>query len=161
MQAASTTDWVIRPGIGLGDLAFGASQDDVRQFLGEPDDVAEDLLGASASIAWYYWSLGVSAHFDGEDGFRLGTLHVERPDAELFGTKLIDLPEEQVRATLDSHDLGEGEYQIMEFSDHPTLCWLRYESRMLNFWFKQGRLESIQWNHLIGADDQVIWPDQA
>ena len=40
-----------------------------RLYLGDPEDVSEDLLGPDPSVAWYYWDLGVSAHFSGEDGF--------------------------------------------------------------------------------------------
>lgn len=151
--------WLVRPGIGMGDLLFGSSREDVSRHLGEPEDVSEDLLGVAPSIAWYYWQLGVSAHFDGEDDFRLGALQLERQDAALFGHQLIGLPEEDVRQVLERLSLGPAEYEVMEFSDFPTMCLLRYEDHMLTFWFKHGRLESIHWEPIIGPDDQVRWPE--
>src|ERR1051325_7844020 len=118
--------WVLRPGVGLGGLVFGAARDDVYLYLGNPEDVSEDLLGPDPRVAWYYWKLGIGAHFSGVEGFRLGTLQVERADAELFSRRLIGRPEESVRAVLTSFGLGEFEYEVMEFADHPTLSLLSY-----------------------------------
>ncbi len=87
--------WVVRPGLGLRDLPFGSSFDDVKYELGEPEDVSEDLLGVYPTIAWYFWDLGLSAHFDAEDDFRLGSFQIEREDADLFGHRLIGLPESE------------------------------------------------------------------
>jgi hypothetical protein len=151
--------WVVRPGMGLDDLLFGSSLDDVRYDLGEPEDVSEDLLGLAPTIAWYYWDLGVSAHFDAEDDFRLGTLQIEREDAELFGHSLIGMRESEARAILGRLGLGPAEFEVMRFSDFPTMGHLIYADEGLNFWFKHGRLESIQWGYRIGPDDQVCWPE--
>jgi hypothetical protein len=150
--------WIVRPGIGLGDLRFGSEREEVRLLLGNPEDISERPLGYDKSIAWYYWELGVSAHFCGEDGFRLGTLQVERQDAELFEHRLIGLLEHEVREILGRMSLGAAKYEVMEFSDFPTKCRLVYQDQGLNFWFKHNRLEAIQWGYLFGANDEVLWP---
>lgn len=38
---------------GLGDLQFGASQDEVRALMGDPDSLAETLLYGGSAI-WFY-----------------------------------------------------------------------------------------------------------
>jgi len=153
--------WVIRPGIGLGDLLFGAPREEVRLLLGQPEDVREDLLGIDPSVSWYSWELGVMAYFYGEDDFRLGALQVERPDAELYGRQWIGQPETEVRTALAGLSLGEARYEVKEFTDHPALHWLRYEGQGLDFWFKRGRLDSIQWGYLLGADEAPCWPKKS
>src|SRR4051794_37191388 len=97
MQTSAPTLWIIRPGVGLGDLRFGMFREDVQRYLGEPEDIKEHPIGSDLDIAWYYWDLGVSAHFGRDDNFRLDTLDVERADAELLGHRLIGLPVEHVR----------------------------------------------------------------
>jgi hypothetical protein len=153
--------WIIRPGIGLGELLFGSSREVVQSQLGEPERVEEALLTVDPRITWFYWEQGVSVQFDGEDGFRLGTLQTDREDAELYGHRLIGHPEDHVRSVLGQLSLGSAGFEVMRFSDHPSLGWLRYDERGLSFWFKNGRLDSVQWNPLIGPDDVFLWPVSA
>ena len=150
--------WVILPGIGLDEIRFGSLQEDVRLLLGSPEDISEHTVGYDLSIAWYYWQLGVSAHFGGEDDFRLGTLQIERKDAELFGCQLIGLFEQEVRQILEQRNLGPTKYEVMEFTDFPTKCRLVYQDQGLTFWFKHSRLEAIQWGYLFGPNDEILWP---
>jgi hypothetical protein len=158
MNDAPAIRWLIRPGVGLDDLLFGSSLEEVQLYLGEPEDRNESLLGVDPSVAWYYWNLGVTAYFYGEDGFRFGAMQVERADVELFGRRWIGLPEMEVRMALAAL-CGEGQYEVMESADHPTLHWLRYEAHGLDFWFKVGRLNSIQWGYLLGPDEEPCWPE--
>jgi hypothetical protein len=151
-------DWAVRPGIGLGELLFGVSRDVVRGHLGEPDEVDEDYLCPCPEVRWHYEDLGLTASFDGEEGFRLWSLRVTSEEAGLFGHRLIGCPEGRVRSVLGRMGLGPVEEELLEFSDHPSLGWLRYPDRGLDFWFQEGRLDSIQWNPLIGSGDEFLWP---
>jgi hypothetical protein len=157
MPTGSGIDWVIRPGIGLGDLLFGSSREDVWLQLGEPENVEEDLLNTGL-ISWYYWNLGVNAYFSEDADFRLDSLLVERADAELFGRRLIGKPEKEARAVIGSFDLGRGEEDVLEFSDHPALWTLSFPDRGLQFLFTQGCLEWMQCSCVIGPDDEFCWP---
>jgi hypothetical protein len=148
---------VIRIGAGLGSLAFGASMDEVRHYLGEPDECTEELLGSSSSVSWSYTSRGIDAYFSAEDEFVLGTLRMESPNADLLGEKLIERPEAHVRSWLE-HNLGKGKEELLEFSDHPSMLRISYPEISTEFWFKFEKLDSIIWSCLIGDDDQVKWP---
>jgi len=153
--------WIIRPGIGLSDLLFGSSRDVVRSRLGEPEDVDEDLLGADPTVTWHYEEIGLTAQFVGEEDFRLLSLQTVREDAELCGHRLVGRPEIRVRSLLGQMGFGPALFELLEFSDHPSLGWLRYDEHMLGFWFEGGRLESIDWYPRIGQDDEYIWPEVA
>lgn len=152
-------NWIVRPGIGLGDLLFGSSRDVVRSQLGEPDDVDEDLLGPDPQVTWHYENLGLTANFDGEEDFRLWSLKTVCEDAELCGHRLVGRLEERVRSVLGQMSFGPAEFELLEFSDHPSLGWLRYDEQGLGFWFQDGRLDSIDWRPLIGPDDEFLWPE--
>lgn len=158
MSSDRLTEWVIRPGLGLGDLLFGASRYGTIRYLGEPEEVSDYPLGADRTIAWYYWKLGVSAHFDGEDGFRLGTLDIERHDAELFGLRLIGRKRKRVQSLLAPFSLGPADSE--EMSHDTSISSLTYSEQSLTLWFHGERLHNIQWNYHFGADDQPMWPPQ-
>jgi hypothetical protein len=147
----------VRIGIGLGGLAFGASMAEVRSYLGDPDECTDDLLSPNPSVHWSYPSLGIDAYFSGEDGYVLGTLSTENPDARLLGETLVGRPEAHVRSWLE-HNLGEAKEELLEFSDHPTMSRLSYPEKSIEFWFQFEKLDSIMWSYLIGNDDQPRWP---
>jgi hypothetical protein len=149
----------IRIGYGLGELPFGSSRDEVRSYLGDPEELSEDFTGENQSVDWSYPSLGIDAYFSGEDDFRLGTLRTENPDAALFGERIMALPEAHVRSWLE-RQIGPPTEEVMEFSDHPSLLRLSYPKLGLEFWFKNERLDAVLWSYLIGDDDQVQWPTQ-
>jgi hypothetical protein len=60
---------------------------------------------------------------------------------------------------LGQMSFGPAEFELLEFSDHPSLGWLRYDEQGLGFWFRNARLDSIDWCPLIGPDDEYIWPE--
>jgi hypothetical protein len=148
----------VRIGTALGGLAFGASMDEVRWYLGDPEECAEELLSSNPSVHWSYSSMGIDAYFSGEDGFVLGTLSTENPDAELLGEKLVGRPEAHVRSWLE-RNLGEAKEELLEFSDHPSMYRLSYPEKSIDFWFQFEKLDSIMWSYLFGNDDQPRWPD--
>ncbi len=84
----------IIPGVGLGELIFGSSFQETRAILGDPDDIGrseeedEDSGEISISEMWTYGSLGVTAHFDEDDDFKLGMLSVNVPQYKLEGLSL-------------------------------------------------------------------------
>jgi hypothetical protein len=44
-------EWVIRPGLGLGALTFGAQQHEVARHLGKPEEVCPDKIGDDDTVA--------------------------------------------------------------------------------------------------------------
>src|SRR5690349_21694680 len=95
----------IRIGYGLGSLRFGTSQEDVRLYLGGPEDVDEELQCTSPLITWRYLKLGINAYFSEDDDYLLGTLRTGSKESELFGARLVGLSEGQVRLHLQGFDL--------------------------------------------------------
>jgi hypothetical protein len=158
MGVSRPIEWVVYPGAGLGALVFGVHQHEVARYLGKPEEVDTSKIGNDDTIAWYYWDLGVSAHFDGEDGFRLGTLDIEREDAKLFGRRLIGCTDRRVREVLDPLALGATEWEEYTHANHISL--LTYTDQQLYFYFHNGLLHNIQWTPRFGADDQYIWPSR-
>lgn len=130
----------IKLGKGLDDLPFGATQEEVRAVLGEPEEVDEIDLVDEQSIAWHYWDLGVSLNFDESEGYALCTIEVASPEVSLFGKQLIGMPRAEVKAFLDKQGIGPSEDEV-----HNGLV---YPEVNLSLWFNGGDLSEIQWGIL-------------
>src|SRR5262249_37568505 len=128
----------IRPGAGLGDIVFGSSRDEVRRHLGEPDDTSENLLPEHPGVLWTHAKLGITAISPGYRAYNLHYLIVENEASELFGQRLIGLPEEQVCSLLGPFNLGDPESAQVQTPGHPDVTWLIYHRENLWFEFEQG-----------------------
>jgi hypothetical protein len=150
----------IRLGVGIGDLRFGATQEQTKSYLGEPEQISTDDEAGDQSIAWYYWSRGLSVHFDEDDDFRLGTIETSSGKSSLNGMYLINQPIRHVTKSLVCMELGEPEKDVsgLEDENDERACRLSYDSYGLNLWFEDDLLTEIQWGPLIDENDEVVWP---
>lgn len=147
----------VRPGVGIGDLKFGASIDGAEAYFGQAEDRDESKLGEDISIR-LLWGDELACWFDSSDDFRLGSILVEHSDAILAGHKLISRQREDVLSRLRPI-FGEPEFEDMSVVERPDFWLANYDAQSLNLWFENGRLESIQWGYLFdAAGDNVIWP---
>lgn len=146
----------IRIGLGLGTLPFGTSRKEVRHYLGKPEEVEEELQGGDRVITWSYPSLGIDAYFSSEDNFRLGSLRIDRRDAELCGVRIMGLPETELRLLF--RDLGPFDDELFRFSDHCPMRRFFFGDSNIDFWFTDGTLDSITWGPRIDKEDNLIWP---
>ena len=147
----------VRPGVGIGDLKFGATISDVESYLGPADDRSESKLGNDTSIR-LLWGDTLVCWFDSDDDFRLGSIQTEHNDAVLAGHRLISRRRAEVLTLLSPH-FGEPELEDMSVVERPE-CWLAtYDAQSLNLWFEFGQLDAIQWGYLFDdAGDNALWP---
>lgn len=147
--------WEVHPGLGLGQLRFGASREEVKSQLGEPEQVVEDTMGGDRVIAWHYWSQGISAHFAEPDGYRLGTLQIDNAQLTLQGERYIGTDKEEMLAIIEVQDWG-----TVEVDDDPG--WTTIIAWELGVTFivpeEEGVVSSMQLSPLLDEDDNVLWP---
>jgi len=158
----------IKSGIGLGNLKFGMTRDQVHALLGEPDEreVTEDIDDEGdlneqegQSEAWHYDSLDLSMSFDEEDDWRLVILAVSSANYLLHGRSLIGLSMEElvdVLQDMDINDLEQGEWQIDDEHSQELISSL---SMSMNFWIDEGELSDIQWGPHFSDEDTIQWPE--
>ena len=142
----------IKPKIGLDNILLGMTREQVRALVGDAEQVSlDDDVECDESVAWYYWSRGISFHFDAEDEWRLGYIEVSAPSALLNGKPVIGLSIEEFFTMLRSEGVlwTEGEHGLV-FVDE----W------DLDFWIEEGRVASVQWAAYIDDDDNEVWPPQ-
>jgi len=147
----------VRPGIGIGDLKFGASIREAEAYFGTTSDHDESLVGGDTSIR-LIWDDGLTCWFCSDDDYRLGSIQVEHSAVIMAGHKLIGRHRDDVVLTL-SPFFGEPRMEdmsVIEVADY----WLAdYDAHSLNLWFENGHLASIQWGYLLDETGNIaIWP---
>lgn len=140
----------IIPRVGLNDVQFGMSREQVRSIVGEPEELATYEEGTDdASEAWYFWADGISYHFDADSDWRLTTIEVSSPEALLEDRAVIGIPQSELV------DLLHGRNAYWPDSEEEPVSVAEWD---MNFWIQEGVLTDIQWGVPIGNDDREIWP---
>ena len=117
-QPSSIEENQITLGTGLGPLRFGATRDQVRALVGEPEEIEEsDEDDADFEHQeWIYHEDDylVSLYFDREDDFRLSCIETDNPRMRLFGEAIVGQPVDQIRALMQGQGLGDPEIETMD-----------------------------------------------
>jgi hypothetical protein len=148
----------IIPGTGLGSVKFGLSREQVRQMLGEPDDIEQQEEGhfrKEKSEAWHYDDRELSLGFEESDGWRLGSLSVASEDYHLHGKTLIGLNRLEAIRALNNMGIVDLEYE----NDDPEQDMIASESTGIILWLDEGFVSEIQWSPLAIDDYTVEWPE--
>ncbi len=156
-------------GRGLGELLFGSTFQETRAILGEPDDIGrsefddDDDGDISISEVWTYGDLGISAHFDDDDDFRLGMISVSTKSCSLEGLSLMGKKEAKVLELIEPLNFGPLEEEDVEFEDDdeaPDGRLISFVEKEIEFWFEDGTLTEIQWSPFWEDDDNRLWPEK-
>jgi len=140
----------ISPNIGLDTIRFGMKRDDVQAILGPPEERTAYKLDDYSTEAWYYWSQGISLNFDEELDWRLTTIEVDSPDAELIGHRPIGMNRQALRTLLEG--------LTVEWTDD-EMEPIRVAEWEMDIYFEDGVLGQVQWSVPLDADDSEVWPD--
>lgn len=143
-------------GTGIGNIRFGYSMDQVKDIMGEPEEIEEsDEEDEFEHKAWNYWQQGYSFFFDHEDDYRLSCIQTENPDVTLFGKRIFDLSGDEVKELLAQNGITECETEKLDTGE----TRLSYEREMIDLYLEDDRLLAINFGVLINDDLEVQWPD--
>lgn len=152
----------ILPGVGLGQLKFGMSREEVQAILGEPDHQEVTHYGEDAedqSDAWEYHPLRLDLSFEEAEGWRLVILSVSSEDYTLKGSSLIGLDMDELMEELDLLGIKDLEIEDMSSEDHPNQKLISSEELAINFWLHEDILEEIQWGPQFMDEETIKWPE--
>ena len=149
----------IKLGIGLGNLRFGLTRDEVEAYLGQPDRIKSDPEPGAYTM-WFYDSIGVYIPFDDDDDLRFGSIETSSPSATLNGFTLIGKTKDEVMSFIESNISGSYEEERGDLEDDGDSrgCELSFSSQSLTLWFEDDILTEIQWAYLTDDNGQVVWP---
>lgn len=146
----------IELGTGMGNIQFGYSMDQVKDIMGEPEEIEEsDEEDEFEHTAWNYWEKGYSFFFDREDGYRLSCIQTENPEVILFGKKIFDLSAKEIKALLAEHGITDPETEKLETGE----TRLSYEREMIDLYLENDHLLAVNFGVFINDDLEVQWPE--
>jgi hypothetical protein len=154
-QASSTEENEITLGIGMGPLKFGASMDEVRALMGEPEEIEESEDDDEFEHqAWNYLEEGYSLYFDREDDYRLSCIETDHPGIRLFGEAIHGKSPEQIQELMQRHGYEQSEVEKMDTGE----MRLSYEKEMIDMYFDEDQLQFVNFGVFINEDLEVQWP---
>lgn len=146
-------------GTGMGPLRFGATMDEVRTLVGEPEEIEEsEEEDDFEHQAWNYYEDDhlLSLYFDREDDFRLSCIETDNPGLRLYGESIHGRGIEQVRELMQRHGQASPELETMEGGE----VRLSYEKSMIDLYFEEGQLQFVNFGVFINDDLEVQWPSK-
>ncbi|MCC2545736.1 hypothetical protein LJY25_04705 [Hymenobacter sp. BT175] len=154
-QPSSTEENEIILGVGMGPLKFGASMDEVRALMGEPEEIEESEEDDEFEHqAWNYLEEGYSLYFDREDDYRLSCIETDHPGMRLFGEAIHGRSVEEIQALMKQHGLETSDMEKMDTGE----VRLSYEKEMIDIYFDEDQLQFINFGVFISEDLEVQWP---
>lgn len=151
----------IHPGKGLGALRFGMSQEQVKQIIGDADEVERyslDELEGDDTEAWHYDEAGISVSFDEEYDWRMSSIAVSLEDYLLDGEALIGKSVDEVLETAGKRGWGTPEEDAEIAEEDAGVAMFHLEDKGISFWFEDDVLSEIQLSPLV-VNDEVSWPE--
>lgn len=143
-------------GTGIGNIRFGYSMDQVKDIMGEPEEVEEsDEEDEFEHKAWNYWQQGYSFFFDHEDDYRLSCIQTENPEVTLFGKKIFEMTGNELKELLAQNGITECETEKLDTGE----TRLSYEREMIDLYLEDDHLLAINFGVYINDDLEVQWPD--
>jgi len=152
----------IKTGEGLGEIKFGMTREEIKDILGQPDDIdhyADSDLDEDESESWHYDELELSLSFDEDAGWKLVTIAVSSPNYEFHGKKLIGLGSDDLLEELNALDLGDFDTEDWSSEEVPDHKLISYPDSQINFWLEDGELTEIQWGPLFMDEETIQWPN--
>ena len=156
-QESSIEENEIILGTGMGPLRFGATMDEVRTLVGEPEEIEEsDEEDDFEHQAWNYHEEDylLSLYFDREDDFRLSCIETDHPGMRLYGEPIFGISINKLQELMQEHGLSSPETETMEEGQ----VRLSYEKEMIDLYFEEGQLQFINFGVFIDEDLNVQWP---
>ncbi|MBL4710198.1 MAG: hypothetical protein JKY48_17340 [Flavobacteriales bacterium] len=151
----------IKAGIGLGELKFGMSRDQVQHLLGEPEDKDSFIYeeeGNAEAESWYYDSLDISLEFDAEEDWKLVTIEINSTTHTLNNIAVIGLSKEALKNKLSDLNIQDWEHEELPLDEAPTHELLSSDQLAINFWFDEDAVTEVQWGPIFTDEDNIIWP---
>ncbi|MGC7873763.1 hypothetical protein ACPUYX_19905 [Desulfosporosinus sp. SYSU MS00001] len=143
----------IKTGIGLDQLIFGMSYEEVRNILGEPDKILE--TEKIDGVVYYFYDQLIKTKFDKRKNEKLYSIEVHNPEVSFFNQKVINKTKTEIEMLLKNNG-----YTDLEYEDYEIFDTIFCEEIWTTFQFELNRLRNIEFSPLY-KDDKIVWPKKA
>lgn len=133
----------ILPLVGLDDIEFGFSTDEVADLIGGPDET--EIIEADEedveTLLWYYDETGFTFFFEGEEEKILNCIETDNEECLLFDKKIFELNEVEVIKLMKDNGFSEVEVEDEEWGERRV----SFEEILIDFYFENDTLNSVSW----------------
>lgn len=153
----------IIPGVGIGDIKFGMSREEVRKIAGKPDDI-ENLPGFEEEISdtlesWHYDEYEFSMVFDADYDWKMVSVAVSDPFFTFHGKSIVGMDKQDVMDLLEQNNIEISSIEDVSDEENPDLELIESENDGLMIWLEDGEVIEMQILPDVEEDGEtVIWP---
>lgn len=153
----------IIPGVGLGELKFGLTKEQVESLMGAPDEV-DFIPGFDEEInesleSWHYNSHEFSVVFDADYDWRVVSIAISDPFFTLNGHNIIGMEKKEVIKLLQQLNIPVSNEEDISDEDNPDMQLIESEEAGMMIWFDEGEAIEMQILPEIDEDGEtLIWP---
>lgn len=141
----------IKIGVGIDNIVFGMSQEEVKNLLGLPDKVSDTEW--SHGVVLTFNSIMTKFKFDKKENLKLVSIETYYPDSAIFNQRIIGKEKEEIEALLHSLGYSKIEYEVYEFFET-----IHCDEVDTTFEFEFNRLRGIEFSPLFDSDEEIVWP---
>ena len=140
-------------GIGLDNIIFGMSQEEIKSILGEPDKINSEEI--DYGIVYYFNKEMLVVKFDKDENFKLYSIESFNPEIKMFNKRIMKKSKDSIKTLLRKKGYTKVGYQ--EYDSFDTLYFEEIRTTLM---FEFDRLRSIEFSPLLKNDDEIIWPSR-
>lgn len=153
----------IIPGVGIDQLKFGMTRDQVKDLLGPPEDVDnipddEDMMIESLE-SWFYDGLELTLVFDEDYDWKLVSIAISDGYYTLFGDSVVGKDAQEVMDMLAKHKVEITDRVDVSDDDTEDMEIIESENEGLMIWLMDGKAIEIQIVPEVDEDGATLkWP---
>lgn len=147
-------DFTIMPLKGYGEIPFGMSLDETVKLLNMPDfyeELSDMEETGNRSIYYEYDRLATNIYFEGITKSVAACFETENENAELYGTKVLDLSRAEVIELMRENGFAE-----LEEEDEDGEHRISFEDAMMDFFFDGDQMTAVSWGVLVDDQGNII-----
>lgn len=153
----------IIPGVGLGEIKFGMTRDEVKKIAGSPDDV-ENLPGFEEEVndeleSWHYDTHEFSLVFDADYDWRLVSIAVSDPYFTFHGKSIVGMEKQAVMDLFAEHTIEISNVEDVSDEENPDLELIESDDEGIMVWFENDEVIEVQILPDVEEDGEtLVWP---
>jgi hypothetical protein len=128
---------------GIDDLEFGATSEEVVNYLGNPNEVEELDEGEEEfkTLIWSYDEVGFTLFFDGEDPKLFSCIETDNRDVTLFGKKIFEMKSQEIIDLMFANGFEEIDEDEEEWGEKR----ISFDEALIDFYFESDELVTVNW----------------
>ena len=143
----------LKPLEGINDIKFGLNEKTILEYFGEPEEKEElDPIEDYITVLWHYWEIGVTVFFDKRKELVFTSIEVDNVDAELWGHRIFDMDEEELKKIFTGKGYSDIDIEITENNEKRV----SFDDAMVDLYFEEGQLTGISYGIFIDDDITML-----